>query len=189
MLSGVKTLMPPTNQHADTCFYVGTLCQALFSKLYILISAYLQMLLLATDYRECCLCENGPLLSSSEHRPHFRGRFSPCFNSRTQRLLITQKTGCFPWKLDEKLLTQNWWLIRSGWSVLLSRWPPKALPTSIRADTSGQTPNAECARNALRGPVNKDAPSMKTVARCRAPSRYTGVFTNQDLSITKVYCR
>jgi len=27
-------------------------------------------------------------------------------------------------------------------------------------------------------PVNKDAPSMKTVAR-RAPSSYTGAFTNQ----------
>jgi hypothetical protein len=81
---------------ADSCFYVGILCQAFFSKLYILTSAQLQMLLLATAYRECCLCENGPLLSSSEHRHHFRGRFSPCFTSRTQRLLITQKTACFP---------------------------------------------------------------------------------------------
>jgi hypothetical protein len=30
------------------CFYVGILCQVLFSKLYILTSAHLQMLLLAT---------------------------------------------------------------------------------------------------------------------------------------------
>jgi len=37
-------------------------------------------------------------------------------------------------------------------------------------------------------PVNKDAPSMKTVAR-RAPSSYTGAFTNQIVSITKVYYR
>jgi hypothetical protein len=32
----------------DICFYVGILCQAFFSKLYILTSAHLQMLLLAT---------------------------------------------------------------------------------------------------------------------------------------------
>ena len=32
----------------DNCFYVGILCQVLFSKLYILTSAHLQMLLLAT---------------------------------------------------------------------------------------------------------------------------------------------
>jgi hypothetical protein len=35
-------------------------------------------------------------------------------------------------------------------------------------------------------PLNKDAPSMKTVTR-RAPGRYTGTFTNQDVSINKVY--
>jgi hypothetical protein len=37
-------------------------------------------------------------------------------------------------------------------------------------------------------PVNEDAPSIKTVAR-RAPSSFTGAFTNQNEFITKVYCR
>lgn len=79
------------------CFYVGILCQALFwSKFYILTFAYPQMLLLATCYRKCCLCENGPLKSSSEPRSHSRSQFSPFLICKSQRLLITQKTACFP---------------------------------------------------------------------------------------------
>jgi len=71
------------------------------------------------------------------------------------------------------------WLVGS-----FSRWPPKALPTSIRADTCGVRHLMLNALGMRFGePVNKDALSMKTVAR-RAPSSYTGAFTNQDVSIT-----
>ena len=115
-----------------------------FVVVYIFPSGHLQLLILATAWRECGLCENGPFFSSSEHRPHSRGKSSPSFYFRNLRLLVY----C-PWKLSGKLYSKYWWLSRSGWSVLSSRWPPKALPTFIRADIFGQTPNAEYARKAL----------------------------------------
>jgi hypothetical protein len=75
-------------------------------------------------------------------------------------------------------------ILEPGWSVLLSldlQSPYQLLSVLIFLVR-------HLILNALEmrfgEPVNKDAPSIKTVARRRAPSRKTGAFTNQGLFIT-----
>ncbi|MBW2431627.1 MAG: hypothetical protein JRF56_21940 [Deltaproteobacteria bacterium] len=48
IFQNITKLIESRGAESHKYFYVGTLCQALFSKFYILTSAHLQMLLLAT---------------------------------------------------------------------------------------------------------------------------------------------